>query len=291
MPAERPALRSLCTPFTAPRAVLRVMEPPDADRRLLYRRLLNGTYRKPFLIEDSTERSLEFGLAGGSQSAMRCAEPDELIVPYTREMMAFLLWRPNPRHVVVAGLGGGSLVKYCYRNLPDTRITAIEINPWVISLRREFGIPDDDERLTVVHADARNYFSKARALADVVLIDLYDRHGAVPFLRDRGFLTNVKSHLTETGFAILNVLGTDAWCRDCIDAMQAVFGDPVVNVWVEADANLVLLAAKGCPAANALRSIQVRSQEVKQRFQLEFPGFLRALHNLGKHRLPHASIL
>jgi spermidine synthase len=290
MIVKRPTLRSLCSPFTAPRAVLRVLEPPDADKQLLYRRLLDGTYQKPFLIEDGTERSLEFGLAGGSQSAMRCADPDELVVPYTREMMAFLLLRPNPRHVVVAGLGGGSLVKYCYRNLPETRITAVEINPWVISLRSEFQIPEDDERLTIVCADARHYFEKARVLADVVMIDLYDRRGAVPFLRDREFMTSVKSRLTKTGSVIVNVLGTDAWCRDCFDAVQAVFGDPVVTVRVEADGNLVLLAFKGLPATNALRSIQVRSQEIKQRFQLEFPGFLRALSNLGEHRLPYASI-
>jgi hypothetical protein len=33
------------------------------------------------------------------------------------------------------GLGGGSLVKYCYRNLPGTRIVVIEIDPEVIALR------------------------------------------------------------------------------------------------------------------------------------------------------------
>ncbi len=277
MIVRRPTLRSLSSPFTAPRAVLRVFEPPDKDRRTLFQRIFNGTYQKPFLIEDGTERTLQFSLAGGSQSVMRCTDPDELILPYTREMMAFLLLRPNPRHVVVAGLGGGSLVKYCYRHLPDTRITAIEINPWVISLRDEFRIPADDERLRVVRADARNYFANPAPLADVVLIDLYDRRGAVPFLRDREFLTSVKSHLTDMGAVILNVVGTDTWCQDCTDAMRAVFGDPVVGVQVEADGNLVLLALKGAPGASALRTSQARSEEVKQRFRLEFPAFLQAL--------------
>jgi len=282
-------LRSLCTPFTSRRAVLRVFETPEQDRRALFLRLLNGTYQKPFLIEDGTERTLEFSLVGGSHSVMSCANPDELVVSYTREMMAFLLLRPNPGHVVVAGLGGGSLVKYCYRYLPETRITALEINPWVLSLRDEFRIPADDERLTIVCADARNYFAKPGEPADVVLIDLYDHRGAVPFLRDRQFLTSVKSHLTATGSVILNVLGTDAWCRDCMDAVRAVFADPVVRVQVEADGNLVLLAFKGAPAQGAWQTIQARSKEVKQRFQLEFPGFLQALRDLGKNRLSHAN--
>ncbi len=107
----RPVLRSLCTPFTWPRAILRVFEPAEGDRRPLLRRLLNGTYRKPFLIEDGAERILQFSLAGGAQSVMRCTDPDELVVPYTRDMMAFLLLQPEPRHIVMAGLGGGSLAE------------------------------------------------------------------------------------------------------------------------------------------------------------------------------------
>lgn len=274
---KRATLRTLCTPFTSPRAVLRVFEPPEEDKRTLFQRLLVGTYQKPFLIEDDVERTLEFNLTAGSQSVMRRTEPDALIVPYTREMMAFLLLHPNPQHVVVAGLGGGSLVKYCYRNLPQTRITAIEINPLVISLRDEFHIPPDDERLTTVCADARNYFANPAAPADVVLVDLYDRRGAVPFMRDRQFLMSVRAHLTATGAVVFNVVGTDAWCRDCTAAVRAVFGNPVVEAQVEADGNLVLLAFKSSAAASALGAGEARAEEIKKRFRLEFPAFLQAL--------------
>src|SRR5882672_9554727 len=199
MVTKRPTLRTLYTPLAPRGAVLRMLEPPAEDKRTLFQRLLIGTYQKPFLVEDRIERTLEFSLIGGSQSAMRRAQPDTLIVPYTREMMAFLFWHPSPRHVVVAGLGGGSLVKYCHRYLPESRITAIEINPWVISLRDEFHIPADDDRLTTVCVDARTYFASPATPADVVLIDLYDRRGAVPFMRDPEFLTSVRSHLTATG--------------------------------------------------------------------------------------------
>jgi spermidine synthase len=211
------------------------------------------------------------------QSAMRRADPDALIVPYTREMMAFLLWHPNPQHVVAAGLGGGSLVKYCYRHLSETRITAIEINPWVISLRDEFHIPADDERLTTVCADARHYFANPAPPADVVLIDLYDRRGAAPFVRDRDFLTNVRSHLTATGCVVINLAGSEAWCRESTAAVRAVFGNPVVTVQVEADGNFVLLACKGSVAAGILNDIKMRYEDVKKRFGLELPAFWLAL--------------
>jgi spermidine synthase len=116
-----------------------------------------------------------------------------------------------------------------------------------------------------------------------VLIDLYDRRGGVAFLWDREFLTHVKSHLTETGCVVLNVLGPGAWCRNCIGAVQAVFGNPVIRVQVEADGNLVLLAFKSAPTADGLQALQARSEETKQRFGLEHPGFLQALRDLGRH--------
>lgn len=283
MRSKRATLRTLSISSAAPQTLLRVIEPFEIDRRVLLRQIHMGIYQRPFLIENGHERSLEFHLNEGSQSAMRCGDPDELIVPYTREMMAFLLSCPSPRHVVMAGLGGGSLVKYCYRNLPETRITAIEINPWVISLRDEFRIPEDDERLSIVCADARNYFANPGDPADAVLIDLYDRRGGVAFLRDREFLIHVKSHLTEKGCVVLNVLGPSAWRRDCIAAVRAVFGNPVIRVQVEADGNVVLLAFKSAPTTGELRALQARSEETKQRFGLEYPGFLRALGDLGKH--------
>jgi spermidine synthase len=281
VPVEPASLRTLCTPFNSPRAVLRMLEPPEEDRRALFAQLLAGTYQKPFLIEDGTERTLEFSLVGGSQSVMHCGDPDALIVPYTREMMAFLLLHPNPRHVVIAGLGGGSLVKYCHRHLSETCITAIEINPWVISLRDEFMIPANGERLSVVCGDARDYFANPGAPADAVLIDLYDHGGAVPFLRDREFLTDVKSHLTQTGAVILNIVGTDDWCRDCTDAVRAVFGDPVLSVNVEADGNLVLLACNEASAERTFRTMHAHSDEIKRRFQLDFPSFLQQLGDFG----------
>ena len=76
-----------------------------------------------------------------TQSAMLFSDPDALIAQYTRKMMSFLLFNPNPEHIVMIGLGGGSLAKFCYRHLPRSQITVVEINADVIALREEFCIP------------------------------------------------------------------------------------------------------------------------------------------------------
>src|SRR5688572_16994086 len=98
---------------------------------------------RPYIFESLFERRMHFtNLA--TQSAMLLGDPDALIAQYTRKMMAFLLFNPDPRHIVMLGLGGGSLAKFCYRHLPQSQITVVEIDAEVIAMRDEFLIPRDD---------------------------------------------------------------------------------------------------------------------------------------------------
>ena len=83
----------------------------------------------PYELEISEEagvRSLHFG-SEWIQGSMRIRRPFALELAYTREMMACLLLRPDadwPRRTLLIGLGAGSLAKYIYRHLPQTKITA-----------------------------------------------------------------------------------------------------------------------------------------------------------------------
>ncbi|MFA6314720.1 MAG: spermidine synthase, partial [Sterolibacterium sp.] len=82
------------------------------------------------ISEQDGVRSLHFG-SEWIQGSMRIRRPFALELAYTREMMACLLLRPDagwPGRVLLIGLGAGSLAKFIYRNLPDTRITAVEID-------------------------------------------------------------------------------------------------------------------------------------------------------------------
>ena len=73
------------------------------------------------------------------------------MLSYTRSMMAFLLFVPSPTRVVSVGLGGGSLARFVYHHLPETRITAVSksIRKWSSAARQFFELPDDPGRLAV----------------------------------------------------------------------------------------------------------------------------------------------
>ncbi len=126
---------------------------------------------RPFAFDHDDLRTLHFD-ERFIQSAMRISAPRQLLLSYTRAMMAFLLFQPQPRHIVMIGLGGGSLAKYCYARLPEARISVLEIDADVIALRRTFLIPDDDERFRIIHADAGcaiAAMAATAATADIIL--------------------------------------------------------------------------------------------------------------------------
>src|SRR5690349_9611761 len=129
-----PNFLELPSPFVCEPGTLRMIERPRGLGSAQVDQLRAGTLGRPFILDYGQTRILYFTTAA-VQSAMRLDDPEALIAPYTRKMMAFLLFLPAPRHVLMIGLGGGSLAKFCYRHLPRTRISVVEVNADVIALR------------------------------------------------------------------------------------------------------------------------------------------------------------
>ena len=159
---------------------------------------------KPYLSELNGILSLQFD-EWSTQSEMSIDDTDELVIPYTRVIMSFLLLEPSPRHVAMIGLGGGSLAKYCYRYLPGTDITAVEINSDVIALRNEFAIPADDARLQVLLGDGAEWVAETGSRPDVLIVDGFDADGLPAQLCSQPFYDNCYAALADNGIMVVNI--------------------------------------------------------------------------------------
>src|SRR5690606_4942937 len=128
------------------------------------------------ILEADGIRSLHFGTPA-VQGAMYIERPNEILLEYVQQMMLWMLFREKAGHIVQLGLGAAALTKFCHLHFPGSRITAVELDSCVIDICREqFALPEDDERLTVLHMDALEYvtdFSRRRSI-DVLQVDLYD---------------------------------------------------------------------------------------------------------------------
>jgi spermidine synthase len=203
-------------------------------------------FAAPFVLHEGGVRSLHFTM-GETQSSMRADRPDDLTIDYTRTMMGFLLLRPGPREIVMIGLGGGSMAKFCHRHLPSARITVVENNPGVIQLRHEFQVPDDDERLSVVAADGAAFMRGFTGAADVLLVDGFDQDGQPPALCSQAFYADCRRALASGGVLVVNLHVDDPGHDVHTGRIADAFEGNVMQVVASRQANCVIFAMCGEP--------------------------------------------
>jgi spermidine synthase len=174
---------------------------------------------------------------------MLASDPDFLVLSYTRTMMAFMLFNSEPKRIAVIELGGGSMPKWCYRQLPDAHITVIEINPKVVALRDQFYIPVDDDRFRVICGDGADYIVQTSESLEVLLVDGFDIHGQPPQLCSQEFYDDCYRALALDGVLLVNLCGLED--RRSIERIRRSFEDRVLVVIPEDGENKIVFAIKG----------------------------------------------
>jgi spermidine synthase len=198
-------------------------------------------------------------------------------------MMGFLLFRRRPREILMIGLGGGSLAKFCHRHLPSARMSVIEIDPGVIALRSHFQIPPDDSRLRVINGDGSAYvgaMAQSNQRTDVLLVDAFDRQGIATVVTERTFLQNARRVLSRRGIFVMNLVANLAACKRHIDTIRSVFGGPVIAVKVDNDSNVVVFAGRPLLNRRNLSAAAHNAQHIEGRLGLSFPTLLRLTREL-----------
>ncbi|OGB01008.1 MAG: hypothetical protein A3E79_05690 [Burkholderiales bacterium RIFCSPHIGHO2_12_FULL_61_11] len=199
---------------------------------------------QPFVRDEGSVKSLHFTL-GELQSRMLTGQPWRLAVDYTRTMMGFLLFNRAPGHIGMIGLGGGSLAKFCYRQLPASQLTVLEINPHVIALRREFEVPDDDARFQVIAADGALYLQTESPAFDVLLVDGFDPEGQPAALCSQRFYDDCLAALTAGGVLAVNLHYNHPDYPLWVERISRSFGGNAVEILCEEESNSIVFASSG----------------------------------------------
>lgn len=271
----------LPNPFANEGGVIRLLERPGGDTEALVDSVLAKRYPRPFVIEDDGARCLYF-TRDFIQSEMRLDDPFELAFAYTRKMMAFLLFLPEPRAILMLGLGGGSLAKWCHRHLPGARVTAVEIDPDVIAFRDQFLVPPDGERFRVVRGDAAEYVAQCEEKADVVIIDAFDRDGVAPALCTREFYRDVRAMLSRSGVVAANLVGPKAERVAHLEMLRTVFEGNVILLPIADDGNYVAFAFRDPAFEPRWRWMAGEARALKARYGLDFPRLAARLERSRK---------
>ncbi len=205
----------------------------------------------PFVREELASKSLYFSLED-VQSRMQLRHPDVLDLAYTRTMMGFLLFVPEPARILMVGLGGGSLAKFCFRHLPHLAIDVVEINPHVIALRDEFRVPPEGPRFHVIEADAATFMETTAHRYDVVLLDAFGPQGLPVALGRQRFYDDCADTLLPGGVLVANLHSAAPDCAACAGRIGRSFDGEALIVEDRGRVNSIVFARKGAaltPAA------------------------------------------
>ncbi len=223
-------------------------------------------------------RFLHFG-SPWVQGAMRLSDPVSLELAYVKDMMSWLLFLEPPPRILQLGLGAGSLTRFCHRHCRGSEITVVEVSGVVIAAaHRWFKLPQPDERLDIVRADAGVYVARPRVRGrfGVVQVDLYDQDAAGPVLDSEAFYGHCHAALAEPGVMTVNLFGRHASFKRSLARIRSVF-DEVVTLAPREEGNLVVVALKGPPLRVDRRELFERADHVKARYGLPARGWAKTI--------------
>lgn len=191
------ALALLWLPSIAPAAELKLLH----EERSLYRQVL--------VYQDEGNRCLCFTrqCTIGRQSCQSLAAPDRLVFDYGKMMLGSLLMGPAPKHVLVVGLGGGTLPRALFKLVPGVDIDVVEIDPAVVRVAAQYFDFHAGAQVHVFVEDGRTYvkrMGRAGKHYDLIMLDAYDHQYIPEHMLTQEFLQEVQALLPPGGVLAAN---------------------------------------------------------------------------------------
>jgi len=201
---------------------------------------------------DGDVRALTFVRDNGQeavQSRVNLEQPQTLMSPYAHGMFASYLYQPQPRRVLIVGLGGGAMVRFLTHHEPQVQVDAVEIDPAVVAIADKYFDVRSGGNVRVHTADAVQFVESTTDRFDLILMDAFlrpssdtDATGVPSGLKTREFLGRLKDALAPGGVVAFNLNEHDRM-NDDIAAVAAVFG-PVAVYRCPPSENKALIASQ-----------------------------------------------
>jgi spermidine synthase len=218
-------------------------------------------YRQIIVYEDEDLVCMRFTKQYTARQSCRSrTQPRRLVFEYLRMMMGALYLEPAPSRVLVIGLGGGSLVNALASALPQARIDAVEVDPAVVRVAREYFDFAPGPQVQVREEDGRVFVKRAlrgTERYDLVMLDAYDHEYIPEHLLTREFLEEVKQVMTPAGVLAANTFSSSRLYDHESATYAAVFGR-FYNL--KRNNRVILLRVSGLPPLDVLERNAERAQ-------------------------------
>jgi len=226
---------------------------------------------------------LRFEKGGARQSVVKPGDPEYLALPYAQVVFVGLALCAEPRRMLVVGLGGGTLPMFLRKHYPGAAIDAVDIDPDVVHVAKQFFGFREDDRMRAHVADGRQFIEQARQPYDVIFLDAFGSDSLPAHLTTQEFLRAVRRALNPGGVVVGNIWGrhSNPLYDSMVRTYQEVF-DELFILNVQEAGNMILLALPRRQPLNRDELAQLARQVAtarRFRFDLGDPlnyGFLHA---------------
>lgn len=175
-----------------------------ATRKVLYEK--ESPYTLISVTEDEEgRRYLGFDASGALQSVVRPGKPLDLVLPYTQVSMAGLAYVPEPKRILIIGLGGGAMPMFLRKVVPKAHIDVVDIDPDVVTVARNYFGFKEDASLRAHVGDGRRFIEADRPTYDLIFLDAYGPDSIPEHLATQEFLASVRVKLSPRGAVVGNV--------------------------------------------------------------------------------------
>lgn len=203
-------------------------------------------YRDITVVQNGDRRCLIFNLHRGdrNQTCMEVNDRDTLVFSYTRMSFAGLLLQPEPKSILVAGLGGGSIPMTLSDLFPDAKIDVVEIDQAVVNVAKEFFFFEENDNMHVTVSDARVFIKRAGLAGkkyDYIVLDAFGGDYIPEHLLTREFLSEVRAIMAADGVLVANTFSTSRFYDHESVTYQRVFNE-FFNFKLPTSGNRIIIA-------------------------------------------------
>jgi spermidine synthase len=162
------------------------------------------------------------------ESAIDLSDPLKLVVPYTKSLYAGLFFQPNPRRVLMIGLGGAAFPRLFSAAYPDALVQTVELDPKVFEICRTRLAFQPTEKTPVAIMDGRMFVKRNRETWDWIILDAFRGGFVPPHLKTEEFYRECAARLSDTGVFVTNLHATTQLYYSDLKTLQAVFPQVVL---------------------------------------------------------------
>lgn len=207
-------------------------------------RELRGRHGLIHVKDDGRIRWLE--VDGCIQSAWYKTDGAKPCLPHTKLMNLAAVFKPKPHSILMAGLGGGDLLRQFFSLNMGESVTVIEDCDHIVEVFEQYFCSKTLEPFELLIEDINDFMTNCQNKFDLMVLDIFVGANQPSWMLDRAFYLSCRRNLSDDAALMINVSvqSQDSFLAYVL-MLREVFSKKVLFVPVPECENVIIFAFQG----------------------------------------------